>query len=92
MKAIKEQKYTTPTEIQQKVIPVILKDGQDVMASAETGAGKTVAYLLPTLNRLLQTQSTVVQDPRTGQGRGPRVMILTPTRELADQVTETIRN
>lgn len=81
MQAIVANGYKAPTEIQEKAIPIILA-GHDLMASAKTGSGKTVAFVLPILQKLLT--------PSTKPGRGPRVLVLTPTRELADQVTETI--
>ncbi|MBI5301292.1 MAG: DEAD/DEAH box helicase [Chloroflexi bacterium] len=68
--------FTQPTPIQSATIPAALT-GQDVLGSAETGTGKTAAYLLPLLQRLLGTRM-----------RTPRVLILVPTRELALQVTE----
>ena len=74
--------FTAPTEIQSQAIPAALA-GKDLMASAQTGTGKTAAFVLPSLQRLL-TPSTVVN------GRGPRVVILTPTRELATQVCAAI--
>lgn len=77
LKAIEEAGYTTPTAIQEQAIPEIIK-GSDLRASAQTGTGKTAAFILPSLNRL-----TV---PSTLPGRGPRVLILVPTRELAMQV------
>lgn len=79
--ALKANGYITPTEIQTQAIPVVL-EGRDLMASAKTGSGKTVAFVLPILQLLLT--------PSTKPGRGPRVLVLTPTRELADQVTDTI--
>lgn len=82
LQAVKANRYTQPTEIQKLAIPEILK-GRDLMASAETGAGKTVAFVLPLLQRLLTA-------PSLDKGRGPRVLILTPTRELANQITEAI--
>ena len=82
MKAIEEAKYTAPTPVQQQAIPPVM-EGRDVMASAQTGTGKTAAFVLPALHRLLTTQ------PR--KGRGPRVLILTPTRELAEQIQQNIR-
>jgi superfamily II DNA/RNA helicase len=77
LKAVEEAGFTTPTPIQQQAIPEILK-GSDLRASAQTGTGKTAAFILPSLNRL-----TV---PSQVQGKGPRVLILVPTRELAMQV------
>ena len=79
IKAISEAGYTTPTPIQKQAIPELLS-GHDVMASAQTGTGKTAAFMLPALH-LLSTPSTV-------HSRGPRVLVLTPTRELALQVSE----
>jgi superfamily II DNA/RNA helicase len=77
LKAIEEAGYTSPTPIQAQAIPEILK-GSDLRASAQTGTGKTAAFILPSLNRLS------IPSPRPG--KGPRVLILVPTRELAMQV------
>lgn len=76
LKAIEEAGYTTPTPVQEIAIPEIMKGG-DLRASAQTGTGKTAAFLLPALHR-------VVTNPK--EGMGPRVLILVPTRELAMQV------
>ena len=76
--AIQEAGYTTPTPIQHQAIPEILR-GSDIRASAQTGTGKTAAFSLPTLHRLMTNSATQ-------NCRGPRVLILTPTRELAMQV------
>jgi superfamily II DNA/RNA helicase len=67
-----------PTPIQEQAIPEVLK-GSDLRASAQTGTGKTLAFLLPALNRLMSPGKP---------GRGPRILILVPTRELAMQVAE----
>jgi superfamily II DNA/RNA helicase len=80
--AIVECGYTTPTPIQTRAIPQALA-GRDLLATAQTGTGKTAAFVLPSLQRL-----TV---PSTLRGRGPRILVLTPTRELANQVTEAVR-
>ncbi len=77
LKAIEELGYTAPTPIQEQAIPIILS-GHDVRASAQTGTGKTAAFLLPALSRLTQ--------PSSIHGQGPRVLILVPTRELAMQI------
>lgn len=83
LQAIEESGYTTPTPIQQEAIPKILT-GSDLRASAQTGTGKTAAFLLPSLCRL----TTVSQ----AEGRGPRILILVPTRELAMQVaTQSVK-
>jgi len=79
LKALADSGYSAPTPIQAQAIPLAL-EGRDLMASAQTGTGKTAAFVLPTLQRLTA--------PSTGHGRGPRVLVLTPTRELANQVTE----
>lgn len=81
--AVAEQGYQTPTPIQSQAIPVILQ-GRDVLAGAQTGTGKTAGFTLPLL-QLLQ-QQPVPQKPRP-----VRVLILTPTRELALQVYESVR-
>lgn len=77
LKALSELGYETPTPIQEQAIPQILAGG-DLRASAETGTGKTAAFILPALQRL-----TV---PSTLPGKGPRLLVLVPTRELAMQV------
>lgn len=77
LKAIEELGHTTPTPIQETAIPKIL-EGLDIRASAQTGTGKTAAYITPALHRLMT--------PSTLRGHGPRVLILVPTRELAIQV------
>ena len=81
MRAVEACGYTDATDIQREAIPVVLS-GRDLMASAQTGTGKTAAFVLPTLNRLLE--------PPKSKGRGPRVLVLTPTRELATQVSESV--
>ena len=78
-RAIVDSGYTTPTPIQEQAIPELLA-GHDVMASAQTGTGKTAAFMLPSLHRLAT--------PSKINCRGPRILVLTPTRELALQVSE----
>jgi len=82
LRAIEASGFRLPTEVQRQVIPLAL-EGRDVMASAQTGTGKTAAFVLPALQRLLT--------PSKARGRGPRVLVLTPTRELANQINESIR-
>ncbi|MFM2486445.1 ATP-dependent RNA helicase SrmB [Celerinatantimonas yamalensis] len=82
LSSLEQQGLTRPTLIQQEVIPKLL-EGLDVLASAPTGTGKTLAYLLPAFQHLLDF-------PRRGKGPA-RVMVLTPTRELALQVAEQAR-
>ncbi|CAM2177617.1 ATP-dependent RNA helicase RhlE [Paraburkholderia sacchari] len=86
LKAIKEQGYTTPTPIQAQAIPVVLT-GRDVMGAAQTGTGKTASFSLPIIQRLLPLASTSASPAR----HPVRALILTPTRELADQVASNVR-
>ncbi|MDR0805933.1 MAG: ATP-dependent RNA helicase RhlE [Enterobacteriaceae bacterium] len=84
LRAVEEQGYREPTPIQQQAIPVVLS-GRDLMACAQTGTGKTAGFTLP----LLQLLTAKNEVPR---GRRPvRALILTPTRELAAQVSENVR-
>jgi ATP-dependent RNA helicase RhlE len=82
LRAISEEGYTSPTPIQEKSIPAVLKGG-DLLAAAQTGTGKTAGFTLPILQRLSSS-------PNTGGKRQLRVLILTPTRELAAQVQESV--
>ena len=82
LSSVKKQGYTTPTPIQLKAIPKVL-DGRDVLAGAQTGTGKTAAFTLPMLQLLDKRQ-------HHGRGRAPRALVLTPTRELAAQVGESV--
>ncbi len=84
VRAVAEQGYTQPTPIQSQAIPVIL-DGRDVLAAAQTGTGKTAGFALPVMQRLSGI-------PARGKGRPVRALILTPTRELAAQVAESVRD
>lgn len=82
-KALKEENYTAPTPIQAQAIPHLLK-GRDILASAQTGTGKTAAFAIPILQQL-------AQDPTPHKGNRPiRALILTPTRELALQIGESM--
>jgi ATP-dependent RNA helicase RhlE len=83
LRAISEQGYTEPTPIQSKAIPAIL-EGKDVLAGAQTGTGKTAGFTLPLLQRLNENQNKSKQRPI-------RALVLTPTRELAAQVGESIK-
>jgi ATP-dependent RNA helicase RhlE len=83
LRAVAEQGYTEPTPIQRRAIPEILK-GADVLAGAQTGTGKTAAFTLPILQRLCE-------QPPTGDKPVVRVLVLTPTRELTQQVGESVR-
>lgn len=83
LKAVKAQGYDQPSPIQEKAIPEILR-GKDVLASAQTGTGKTAAFTLPLLQLL--------QNDTGNRKRAIRALILTPTRELAAQVYDNIRD
>ncbi|NCN89867.1 MAG: DEAD/DEAH box helicase, partial [Gallionella sp.] len=86
LKALTEAGYTTPTPIQAQAIPVVLND-EDLMAGAQTGTGKTAAFALPLLQKLLPHASA-----STSPARHPvRALILVPTRELAVQVEESVK-
>ena len=82
LRAIAEEGYTSPTPIQAKSIPAVLKGG-DLLAAAQTGTGKTAGFTLPILQRLSS-------NPKASGKRVLRVLILTPTRELAAQVQESV--
>lgn len=83
LKAVADQGYETPSPIQEKAIPKILQ-GQDVLASAQTGTGKTAGFAMPMIQLLAK------EPPR--QRRPIRALVLTPTRELASQVLEDVQN
>jgi superfamily II DNA/RNA helicase len=78
LKAINDSGYTTPTPVQAEAIPIVMA-GHDLMASAQTGTGKTAAFMLPALHKL--------NEAPIGPGKGPRILVLSPTRELAQQIT-----
>ena len=83
VKAVEEKGYTKPSPIQEKAIPLILK-GKDVLASAQTGTGKTAGFTgLPLLQLLTKSSNS--------QNRKIRALILTPTRELAAQIYENVK-
>ena len=84
LRAVSEKGYTTPTPIQQQAIPLIM-EGRDLMGGAQTGTGKTAGFTLPLLQRLMDTTK-----PHSGR-RPLRCLILTPTRELAAQVHESVQ-
>jgi ATP-dependent RNA helicase RhlE len=86
LKAVSEQGYTEPTPIQAQAIPLVLQ-GRDLMGGAQTGTGKTAGFTLPLLQRLARHQSSSASPAR----HPVRALILTPTRELAAQVEESVR-
>ncbi|WP_020086931.1 DEAD/DEAH box helicase [Hyphomicrobium zavarzinii] len=83
LKALNEEGYTTPTPIQAKAIPPVM-EGRNLLGIAQTGTGKTAAFALPILNRL-------AADRRAAPRKGCRVLVLSPTRELATQIGESFR-
>ena len=83
LRAVSEKGYSAPTPIQKQAIPPIL-EGRDIMGGAQTGTGKTAGFTLPLLQRLMASS-------KPGKGRRPvRALVLTPTRELAAQVAESV--
>jgi ATP-dependent RNA helicase RhlE len=87
LKAVHEQGYETPTPIQAQAIPAVLA-GQDLLAGAQTGTGKTAAFTLPLLDKLSRGQAGT----NKFGGKAIRALVLTPTRELAAQVEESVRD
>ncbi len=83
LRAVREEGYTTPTPVQEKSIPVVL-EGHDILAGAQTGTGKTAGFTLPMLQLMQKTH------PERHNRRPIRALVLTPTRELAAQVSESI--
>ena len=86
LRALQEQNYTQPTPVQAQAIPLAL-EGHDLLAGAQTGTGKTAAFGLP----LLQYLITTPQEVASRGPRKPRALVLTPTRELAVQVHDSLR-
>lgn len=83
LRAVSEKGYNTPTPIQAQAIPLLL-EGRDLMGAAQTGTGKTAGFTLPLLERLMATST-----PQSGR-RPIRALVLTPTRELAAQVADSV--
>ncbi|MEC8428274.1 MAG: DEAD/DEAH box helicase, partial [Pseudomonadota bacterium] len=83
LEALADQGYETPSPIQAQAIPAVL-EGRDVMAAAQTGTGKTAGFTLPLLQRLSRGEKA--------RGNQVRALVLTPTRELAAQVGESVEN
>lgn len=83
LSALEAEGYTTPTPIQQKAIPSVL-EGKDLLGIAQTGTGKTAAFALPILQRLMT-------DRKPSPRKGCRALILSPTRELATQISESFK-
>src|SRR5687767_9057095 len=85
LQSITDVGYSTPTPIQTAAIPPVLA-GRDLIGIAQTGTGKTAAFVLPILERLSKSGS------KNAQGRHPRALIVAPTRELAAQIDENVRS
>lgn len=85
LKAVSDQGFQEPTPIQEKVIPLVL-EGRDVMGSAQTGTGKTAAFALPILHKMLESGSVVKR------GKKVTALILSPTRELAVQIDQVFKD
>jgi ATP-dependent RNA helicase RhlE len=95
LRAVAEQGYVEPTAVQSESIPLVLA-GRDLLAGAQTGTGKTAAFVLPILQRLTTRPVPPDRHPAPGRGRAAaarpvRCLILTPTRELTLQVEESVR-
>ena len=88
MAAVADLGYDAPTPVQAGAIPAVLA-GRDVLAAAQTGTGKTAAFLLPSLNNLPHANRRRVRGK--GNGEGPFMLVVTPTRELAQQIEEVCR-
>src|ERR1700691_4290709 len=91
LRAVADKGYDTPSPIQIQAIPAVLA-GRDVLAGAQTGTGKTAAFVLPILQKLagLGANTTPIGGAEPGP-RAPRALVLTPTRELAAQIAESAR-
>lgn len=88
LSAVADMGYTAPTPVQAASIPHAL-DGEDVLAAAQTGTGKTAAFLLPTMNNLPHVPRSRARGRVAAQG--PLMLVITPTRELAQQIEEVCR-
>jgi ATP-dependent RNA helicase RhlE len=86
LRALTDQGYVHPTPIQEQAIPIVLQ-GRDVMGAAQTGTGKTAGFSLPIIQLLLAQANTSASPAR----HPVRALILTPTRELADQVADNVK-
>ncbi|MDF2868287.1 MAG: helicase, partial [Gammaproteobacteria bacterium] len=87
LKGLAQCGYTKATPIQAQAIPVIIQ-GQDLIASAQTGTGKTAAFLLPAIHNML---ASMAANPGQQQKK-PRILVLSPTRELAQQIEKAARD
>src|ERR1043166_5237677 len=90
LRALADAGYTTPTPVQSQAIPVILQ-GRDILAGAQTGTGKTAGFTLPLLQLLMARLEQNREKKIANSFRPVRTLILTPTRELAAQVEESVQ-
>jgi superfamily II DNA/RNA helicase len=86
VKAITHAGYTSPTDVQARTVPTALT-GRDLMVSSQTGSGKTAAFVWPALQRILDARNDPAKRREKGKTFGPRILVLAPTRELAQQVS-----
>src|SRR5689334_15520962 len=86
LRAVADQGYATMTPIQAKAIPIVL-EGRDVMGAAQTGTGKTAAFSIPLLQKMLKHENSSASPAR----HPVRALVLAPTRELADQVASNVK-
>ena len=86
LRGIADAGYDQPTDVQARAIPAAIAGG-DLLVSSRTGSGKTAAFVLPALQRILAARRDPAKRPQRGQPSGPRVLVLAPTRELAMQVS-----
>jgi superfamily II DNA/RNA helicase len=86
-RAVQDAGYTAATEVQSRAIPPAM-EGRDLMVSSSTGSGKTASFVLPALMRVLAARQDASKTREKGLTHGPRILVLTPTRELAMQVAK----
>ena len=87
LRSVTEAGYTDPTDVQKQAIPAAIAGG-DLLVSSRTGSGKTAAFVLPALQRIIEARRDPAKKRERGQPTGPRVLVLAPTRELAMQVSK----
>ena len=87
LRSVTEAGYTEPTDVQTQAIPAAIA-GVDLLVSSRTGSGKTAAFVLPALQRVIEARRDPAKKRERGQPSGPRVLVLAPTRELAMQVSK----
>src|ERR1051325_761351 len=96
LQAVHDAGYTEPTPIQVAAIPLVLA-GHDVIGIAQTGTGKTAAFVLPILMKLAESKQTLTngynaaRNRQSSSGRRPRALVVAPTRELVVQIEENVR-